>query len=135
MNTTQPLNESRHTPAQWTLLIVSIAIGLGLISYITYDHLVTGDTPPVITVHPNAGSIRKSGERYFMDINVQNQGDRVAEEVFIRVRVPAISNGQPEEADVRIDFLPGKDQQTHTISFSKEPSPNSITYTAGFLKP
>lgn len=130
-----PESSEKRTAAQWLLLCVSLAIVLGLVGYITYAHAVNGDAPPAIAVQPVADSLRQVGDRYLLDIQVRNAGDRLAEKVFIRVRANSSHLELPEEADVRIDFLPGQDQETHTVSFSKRPRPEAITYTAAFLKP
>lgn len=123
-------SETRRTGVQWLLLLTSLAIVLGLVGYIAYDHFTKGNDPPAVMVEAAGKPSSRTDGTYQLNITVRNEGDLPAENVIVHV-----SGSGQETADVQIDFLSGHEEQTHTVIFSEKPGDGRLRYTVGLLQP
>ena len=115
-----PERQGRST-AEWTTLLVSLAVLLAVAGLITYLYAVDGNDEPVIEIEPRFAELRRVGDAYYLPVRVTNTGDETAADVRIVGELPTDS-GEPETSELEFTFLAGQETAGGTMVFSREPA-------------
>lgn len=110
-----------RSPAEWTTLLVSLAILLGIAGLVTYLYAVDGNEKPVIVIEPQFAELRQAGDAYYLPVQVTNTGDETAADVRIVGELPT-GSGEPETSELEFTFLAGRETADGTMVFSRAPT-------------
>jgi uncharacterized protein (TIGR02588 family) len=102
-------------------MAISLAIVLGLVGLVLYEHFVGGVDPAVIRITPRSEELRREGGLAYLPLDISNAGDRTAEQVRIRLSVGS-NGGQRPLPDVLVDFLAGGQTADVVIVFPDDAS-------------
>lgn len=121
--------------AEWVGVAMSLAIVLGLVGLILYEHFAGGTSPAMIQITPRSEELRREGNLVYLPLEVSNGGDRTAEQVRIRLSVGA-NGGQRPLPDVLVDFLAGGQTVDVVIVFPDDGSESRVVVEGiTFLNP
>jgi uncharacterized protein (TIGR02588 family) len=121
--------------AEWVGVTMSLAIVLGLVGLILYEHFAGGTGPATIQITPRSEELRREGNLVYLPLEVSNGGDLTAEQVRIRLSVGA-NGGQRPLPDVLVDFLAGGQTVDVVIVFPDDGSePRVVVEGITFLDP
>lgn len=124
----QAASESRSA-AEWTTLVMSVLVVLGVVGLVTVLHVGGGDDPPVIAVEPMTDTVRRETDGYYLTVEVRNRGDRTAENVQVQAELDT-GSGTPLTADFTIPFLAGGELVEGTFVFAEDPAQGDLTIEA-----
>lgn len=126
-------DESRERPqrslAEWVTLGISLAIVFGLLGLVTYLFLDDGQANPVIEVTLRVEETRRSGDRYYVPVEISNTGGRTVEQLQVTVAL-ALPDGSTEDANFTVDFLAGGATEEGVASFSEDPTEHEVSVGA-----
>ncbi len=121
----------RRNRVEWIVLGVSslaVATVLGLLLYAGLTD--TGRPPtPIVTLHPENAYLMSTG--WMLPATAHNDGDRSAQGVTFLAA--ATVNGNEEEAELTIDYLPAGTDVDLAFGFSAEPDGEVTVRVTGFL--
>ncbi len=89
----------RRLAAEWTTLIVSVAIVVGLIALVALQFRTDGEVR--IDVAPRIEDVREAGGLHYLPLEIANRGGPTALDVIVRV-----TSGD-ETVEIAIDILAG----------------------------
>lgn len=111
----------KRTPAEWASLCVSVAIVLGVVGLVIYEHFHRWQHPPVIEVTVRADEARRNGETFYVPLRVENTGGKAAQDVEVEVSLEG-SRTEPERATLMVDFLAGGASRRGSVAFEHDPA-------------
>jgi uncharacterized protein (TIGR02588 family) len=117
--------EEGRSIAEWTSLVVSVAIVVALVGLVSYEHVAGPTRPPTIDARPRLDAARTAGGEYYLPIDITNRGNLTAESVRIRVSL-ATDQGRQETAEVSVQFLAGGATARGTAVFREDPSRGQV---------
>ena len=92
--------------AEWTTFGLGVALIALLVGLVCWQELIRRSEPATIEARPRLELVRRSGEAYYLPIDVVNRGGATVQDVRVRLNLTP-SGGEVEEADFRIQFLDG----------------------------
>jgi uncharacterized protein (TIGR02588 family) len=131
-----PKKESQpsRTTAEWVTLGVSLGIVLGLLGLLTYLSFRGGEQPVLIEVEPQLDSVREEGGRYYLPVEITNQGDATASEVQIEISLSDVQ-GNEHSSSFTVQFLAGGAAAKGEAIFTADPRQGELTVSSGYLEP
>ena len=131
---TQQESDQGRSLAEWVTFGICLAILVALVGLVTFADFRGEERPPTVEVTPALDAVRHEGDRYYLPVQIRNQGDQTAEDVRVRLSLTS-GDGEIESADVTVPFLAGRETARATVVFRKDPAQGSLTYAIGFLEP
>lgn len=121
----------RRNWVEWTVLVVSVIAVIGIIGFLIVDGMTdAGRRPaPVVEVHRDRAYVVPTG--WLVPATARNNGDQSAQAVTLLAT--ATVNGETEEAEVSVDYLPADTQVDVTFGFSAEPDGKILVRVTGFV--
>lgn len=117
--------------AEWTTLGISLAVLVGVFALVAIQ-LRNPDAAPVPTARVK--QVRAVGDRFHVDVEVTNEGDRTAANVQVNAEIQGIDGAI--SGDQTIDFLPGGGEQQLTFIFDDDPTTHELEVrVTGFTNP
>lgn len=123
---TSPSGQQGRSIAEWTTLAISAAIFLALLGGVTWLAFRGSEKPATIVVEPQMGQVREDESGYYLPVIIRNKGDSTAASVVARGELDT-GSGQPETAEVTIDFLDGDEDVAGTFVFRSDPRSGDLT--------
>jgi uncharacterized protein (TIGR02588 family) len=108
---------------EWTVFAVGLLLLVATLGYLVRETLVSKKGPPDIVV--SLGPARPSASGYLVPVEVMNRGETTAEDV----RVPVFldnPDGEPEEAELSVAFLPSESRREGWLSFRGDPARGTL---------
>ena len=130
-----PPDAGRGVPAAITFSL-SLAVVLGLVALVSYQHFARGSEPPTIEVTPQLDAVRRAGDAYYVPVEIKNRGGRTAADLRVQVTLRPSQGEQQEPAELLILFLPAGGTAHGTVVFHEQPSQERLRATVvSFLHP
>ncbi|MGH9942978.1 MAG: hypothetical protein ACRD9R_11550 [Pyrinomonadaceae bacterium] len=105
---------------EWTVFGASLCLVLGVLTYLGYEAIKTGDRPPSIEVR--LGAPAQAAQGYMVPVAAVNRGDQPAEGVTVEVTLEAAVGGAvAERGEVVFAFLPRSATREGWVTFHTEP--------------
>lgn len=127
------MSANNRSLPEWITLAASCAIILLLLGLVSYRYVTNGHRPADIGVKIETQAIRaQSDGGYLLPVEITNLGDETA--LDVRVRFLLSAEGDSEEGELLISFLPGGKTEKGVVVFRKDPGRGDIKYVVSFLK-
>jgi uncharacterized protein (TIGR02588 family) len=101
---------------EWTVFWSSLALVLGVVSYLVHAAATTAGTPPQLVVELGAPERVPAG--YAVPVSVSNRGDRTA----ANVRLAVALEGSGERGELQLDFVPQRSSRKGWVTFREFPA-------------
>jgi uncharacterized protein (TIGR02588 family) len=123
-----PPNPDRdgRSAAEWTTLAVSLAILVAVFGLVIWFEVRGTSNQPVFAIDVATGDIRHSGDSYYVDVEIRNDGDETVEGLVIEATLTS-GTGEPEVGEISIDFLAGGERTTGTFIFGMDPGAGTLS--------
>lgn len=115
-----------RTIAEWITLGISATILLAIVVILTWLSFRGAEHPPVIVVEPNMEQIREDDSGYYLPVIIRNTGDTTVADAIVQAELET-GSGQPETAEITIDFLDGGEMAAGAFVFREDPSSGELT--------
>ncbi len=126
------MNAPKKNWFEWTVFGFSTVLLICVISFLIYESVTIGDTPP--DIHVQIGTPEPRAGYFAVPVEATNKGDHTAEGVHIEVVLRA--GGKEETADFEIQFLPRRGSREAWVTFKDDPSNGSLeARVLGYEKP
>ena len=119
-------NQQGRSIAEWTTLAISTAILVALLGGVTWLMFRGANEPATIAVEPQMDQLREAESGYYLPVIIRNEGDTTAANVVAHGELDT-GSGQPETADVTIEFLDGDEQVAGTFVFRSDPRSGDLS--------
>ena len=103
---------------EWTVFAIGLALVLATLGYLVRESVVGEGGPPDIVAR--LGAPRPSENGYLVPVEVANIGRSTAEDVSVPVFLD-LPDGEREEAELGIAFLPRDSKRDGWVSFRADP--------------
>lgn len=120
-----PGSGSRST-AEWITLGISAAILISIVGALTWLSFRGAENPPLIVVEPNLERVREDDSGYYLPFTIRNTGDTTVADAIVQAELDT-GTGQPETAEITIDFLDGGEEAAGTFVFRDDPASGDLT--------
>jgi uncharacterized protein (TIGR02588 family) len=117
--------ERARSIAEWTTLICSLAILIGMFLVLTYLYVVGNGDPVRISTSARLDEVRVSDEAFYVPVDVLNEGDSTASNVQIQAEL--VIGGETETSEFSLLTLAANDSETGIIAFSRDPREGEFT--------
>lgn len=117
---------SGRSTVEWITLGISGAVLLAILGTITWLSFRGPETPPVITVEPNMEQLRRDESGFYLPVVISNTGDTTVADAIVQAELDT-GSGQPETAEVTVDFLDGSETVAATFVFREDPASGELT--------
>jgi uncharacterized protein (TIGR02588 family) len=108
---------------EWTVFALSLMLVLGTLGFLALQVVESEAGPPDIVVR--LGDPMPTQHGYLVPVQVTNSGRSTAEQVKIPV-VLELANGEREEAELDLAFLPRDSQRNGYVSFREDPARGTL---------
>lgn len=112
--------------AEWITLGISVAVIAGILGLVTWLYVRGTEAPPTIAVEAMLDDVRDVDGDWYLPIEVRNDGDRTVASAIIEGELDT-GSGQPETAQVTIDYLAGNERVRGTFVFSSDPRDGELS--------
>lgn len=112
--------------AEWTTLGISAVILLAIVVGITWLSFRGPEQPASIVVEPSMDQLREEDSGYYLPVLIRNEGDTTVANAIIQAELDT-GSGQPETAEITIDFLDGGEVTAGTFVFREDPASGELT--------
>jgi uncharacterized protein (TIGR02588 family) len=109
--------------AEWIAFGVSLAVVVALVALVLAASRAGGEA--VIVAEPRLAATRLEGGRYYVPLEIRNDGEGTAEEVRV-VAIHSSREGKVTEAEVVIDLLATRERAEAFVSFVDDPRTGSL---------
>lgn len=131
----QDSSRRERSIAEWTTLAISAVILVALIGGITWLYFRGTERPATIVVEPQMDQLRAEDSGYYLPVLIRNTGDTTAASAVVQGELDT-GSGQPETAEITIDFLDGDEEVAGTLVFRSDPTSGELTVgVASFQEP
>ena len=114
-----------------TATVISVLIVATLFGLLTRDAVRTHSAADL---EARAGDHRAVGSQHYMEVSVENRGDRAVRDVEIDISL--VAGDSTDTARFTIDWLPGKSTRHGTAIFPRDPSAGTVRASVrGFAEP
>lgn len=117
---------SSRSTAEWITLGISAAILISIVGVLTWLSFSGAEKPPLIVVEPNMEGIREDESGYYLPVIIRNTGDTTVADAIVQAELDT-GSGQPETAEITIDFLDGGEIADGTFVFRDDPASGELT--------
>lgn len=101
----------------------SLVLVVFILGVLVYDALRTETSAP--TLRLTLGEVEQQAGHFVVPVQVHNDGDRTAQDVHVEVQLGAGPSG--EKGTFTLDWLPRQAQQEGRVTFSHNPSHDSLS--------
>jgi uncharacterized protein (TIGR02588 family) len=117
---------------EWAIVALSAGAVAGIVGFLLLDAATDAGGPPapVVRLHPERAYEIPAG--WMLPATAANKGDRSAQALLLVAS--ATVDGEAEEAEVSVDYLPGGSQVQVTFGFSAEPEGEIDVRVSGFVR-
>lgn len=122
----QDASRKGRSIAEWTTLAISAVILIALIGGITWLYFRGAERPATIVVEPQMDQLREEDSGYYLPVIIHNSGDTTAASAVVQGELDT-GSGQPETAEITIDFLDGDEEVAGTFVFRSDPRSGELT--------
>lgn len=122
----EPSTSNGRTMAEWITLGISGAILLGIVGVLTWLSFRGAEHPPVIVVEPGMDQVREDDSGYYLPVVIRNTGDATVADAVVHAELDT-GSGQPETAEITIDFLDGGETAAGAFVFREDPASGELT--------
>lgn len=112
--------------AERTTMVISILILAAILGLATWSSVTTGEEPPLITVEAMLDEVRETDSGYYVPISITNDGGKTAQDVMVTGKL-STGEGEPETAEITIDFLAGGETERAELIFPIHPNEGEFT--------
>ena len=123
----------RQNWLEWFALAVSVLAVVGVVGFLVVDGLRDEGQPPTPIVEVRYPEAYSTDHGWIVPATVTNDGDRAGEALVIRAT--ATVNGEEEESELTVDYLPARTAVEVSIGFSAEPDGEVTVQVVGFRLP
>jgi uncharacterized protein (TIGR02588 family) len=109
---------------EWTVFAVGLVLVLATLGFLIRESLVSGDGPPEILAR--LGEPRPAQSGHLVPIEVTNVGLATAEDVSVPVFLD-LPDGEREEAQLAIAFLPRDSRREGWVHFRSDPRRGEVS--------
>jgi uncharacterized protein (TIGR02588 family) len=102
---------------EWVCFGISLVLVIGLLGYLLYTAVTTGNSPAHIELQ--LGPPQERGGKFFINVVAENRGEQTAEGVYVEVVLKA--NGKEERGMFVIDRLPRQGKRQGIVTFETDP--------------
>lgn len=117
---------------EWIVLAVSVIAITTVVGLLVVDGLTGTGKPPQPVVKPHFDEAYVTATGWLLPATVSNDGDRSAQAVTLLAT--ATVQGEKEEAEISIDYLPAGTDVEITLGFSGEPEGDMIIRVVSFVQ-
>lgn len=108
---------------EWTVFAVGLVLVVATLGFLVRESLVgAGGAPDVVA---RLGAPKPSAGGFMVPVEVVNVGKGAAEDVQVTV-ILALPEGEPEEAELDIAFLPRDSRRNGWVTFRSDPGRGSL---------
>lgn len=112
--------------AEWTTLAISAVILVALVGGLTWLYFRGTERPATVVVEPQMDQLREEDSGYYLPVIIHNTGDTTAANAVVQGELDT-GSGQPETAEITIDFLDGDEEVAGTFVFRSDPRSGELT--------
>jgi uncharacterized protein (TIGR02588 family) len=123
----------RQNWLEWVALVVSVLAVLGVVGFLLVDGLQDEGRPPLPVVEVQAADAYGTEHGWLVPASVMNDGDSAAEALVLRASAEV--EGEAEEAELTVDYLPAGTEVEVTFGFSAAPDGDVSVQVIGFRLP
>jgi uncharacterized protein (TIGR02588 family) len=123
----------RQNWVEWVALAVSVLAVVGVVGFLVVDGLRDEGQPPLPVVEVHTNEAYQSDHGWLVPAAVTNDGDSAAEGLVLRAT--AEIDGEAEESELTVDYLPAGTEVEVTFGFSAEPAGEVDVQVIGFRLP
>jgi len=125
-------DDDGRSVAEWTTFLASCVILATVLALIVVQ--MRGRQDPAAPAATIAGEARQVGGQFHVAVEVDNSGDRTAQNV--QVTAELTHNGTTTSGDQTIDFLAGGESTNLVFVFDENPATGELTVTvSGYAEP
>lgn len=114
-------------PLEWTVFALSVVLVLATLGFLALQMVKSEAGPPDIVVRLGDPLPTRNG--YLVPVQVTNVGRSTAEDVKIPI-VLELANGEREEAELDLAFLPQNSRRNGYVSFREDPERGTLAVGA-----
>ena len=108
---------------EWTVFAVGLVLVLATLGFLVRESLAgAGGSPDVVA---RLGTPKAAAGGFMVPVEVVNVGKGTAEDVQVTV-ILALPEGEPEEAELDIAFLPRDSRRNGWVTFRSDPGRGSL---------
>ena len=123
-----PRNAAQRLSLAVAALVLALVVGLVVVEAVGSDEPAT----PVAHV----GEVRAAAGRYYLSVEVVNEGDISAAEVQVTAELVVPGEPEPETGDQTVDFLAGHETRHLVFAFDHDPADGEVSaVVTGFADP
>ena len=112
--------------AEWTTFGISTLILLVILAGVTWLSFRGPEHAPNITVEPSLDQVREEASGYYLPVIIRNEGDTTVANAVVHAELVSTS-GQPQTAEITLDFLDGGEIAAGTFVFRDNPATGQLT--------
>lgn len=114
------------SPWEWVVGALGALLVAATVSFMAYEALARERTPPDLVIQVDSVSRTTGGWR--VEIIARNRGTTTAARVLVEGRLRG--GGEPETAEVTIDYVPGRGERAAGMIFTRDPRAGSLELRA-----
>jgi uncharacterized protein (TIGR02588 family) len=103
---------------EWTVFAIGLVLVLATLGFLVRESIVDAGGPPEVVAR--LGEARPSASGYLIPVEVANIGQSTAEDVLVPIFLD-LPDGEREEAELNIAFLPRDSKRNGWVSFRDDP--------------
>jgi len=107
----------RTSRSEWVAAALSAALVFPAIGYMAYEGWTEPDTPPRIEIVVD--TVLAFPDGYLVEFEAHNRGHTTAAALLVEGELRG--GGEPETAEVTIDFVPAESMRRAGLFFSRDP--------------
>lgn len=123
----------RQNWLEWTVLAVGTLALVGVVAFLVVDGIRDEGRPPTPVVELRTDEAYATDHGWVVPATVGNDGDVAAEALVLRATAEV--DGEPEESELTVDYLPAGTSVEISIGFSGEPDGEVRVEVVGFRLP
>jgi uncharacterized protein (TIGR02588 family) len=113
--------------AEWATFAAAAAVLLAVLALLTAQLFRTDE--PAAPVAGRTGEVREAASRFFVDVDVTNEGDLTAADVQVLAELTIA--GEVVEGEQTVDFLAGGETARLVFSFDGDPRRGDLVVRVG----
>jgi uncharacterized protein (TIGR02588 family) len=123
----------RQNVVEWVALATSVLAVVGVVGFLVVDGISDEGRPPTPIIELRRDDAYATDHGWIVPATVTNDGDTAAEALVLRGS--ATVDGEPEESELTVDYLPAGTSVDVSIGFSAEPDGEVVVQVIGFRLP
>ena len=123
----------RQNWLEWVALAASVIAVVGVVGFLVVDGISDEGRPPTPVIEVMAAEAYMTDHGWIVPAELTNDGDIAAEALVLRAT--ASVDGNDEESEIAVDYLPAGTAVTISFGFSAEPQGDVTVQVIGFRLP